>query len=64
MLVPVLIPSCALCVEGIHVAYLLDKNIHLFKYLLPLMAEQEIRQMKKVVKVEGPEKTQYVYEPR
>lgn len=62
-----LIPSCVPCVEGICDVYLLDKNMHLFKYLLPLMAEQndqEIRQMKKIVKVEGPEETQCVYEPQ
>lgn len=61
------IPSCVPCVERIHAAYLLDKNIRLFKYLLPLMAEQndqEIRQMKKVGKVEGPEESQDVCEPQ
>lgn len=41
--------------------------MHLFKYLLPLITEQndqEIRQMKKIVKVEGPEETQCVCEPQ
>lgn len=62
-----LIPSCVPCVKGICAVSLLDKNMHLFKYLLLLMAEQndqEIRQMKKYVEVEGPEETQYVYEPQ